>query len=463
MKERIVLIGAGSAVFTRGLVADLISTGREAELALVDVDPTALTVAERLTAKMIAAAGAPLALSASLDRREVLPGATVVICTVGVGGRRAWEQDVFIPRRHGIYMPVGDTVGPGGASRALRMIPAMVEIARDVLDLAPAALFFNYSNPMAPICRALRKATGIEVIGLCHGVVHVARYLASALDVPVEALRYSAVGINHLTWFTQVRVDGVDALPRLRTVAAERAARAPDAALGARFAEAGTASAGTDEAAEDNPFSWHLMHLFGAFPAVLDRHVTEFFPQFFRDGAYYGKTLGVDAFSFEATIARGDREFAQMRDDALSPAPLASDYFDRLSGEHEQVLDIVAAIRSERGAVYSANLPNTGQAPNLPPEAIVEGPALAEGSGLRAISQPPLSSSLAGTLATRLMWVETIVEAALEGGRDKVIQSLVLDGACGSIEAATALADDLLSAQEAYLPWVRLDHRSPTQ
>jgi alpha-galactosidase len=130
MHERIVLIGAGSAVFTRGLVADLIHTGWEAELALVDTNPQALAVAEKLAAKMIALKSAPIDLSASTDRRAVLPGATAVICTIGVGGRRAWEQDVLVPRRHGIYMPVGDTVGPGGTSRALRMIPPWSPLPR---------------------------------------------------------------------------------------------------------------------------------------------------------------------------------------------------------------------------------------------------------------------------------------------------------------------------------------------
>jgi alpha-galactosidase len=187
---------------------------------------------------------------------------------------------------------------------------------------------------------------------------------------------------------------------------------------------------------------------------VLDRHVTEFFPQFFRNGRYYGRTLGVDAFSFENTIAHGDRIFAQMCEDALSPQPLRPDYFERLSGEHEQVLDIVDSIRRERGAIFSTNLPNTGQVPNLPPEAIVEGPAVADGSGLRAIAQRPLPSALVGTLATRYMWVETVVEAALEGSRDKFVQALVLDGAAGSMEMARALADQLLAAQAEYLPWV---------
>ena len=447
MKERLVLIGAGSAVFTRGLVADLMRLGVEADLALVDIDPRALRVAEKLAGKMIAAKQAPITLRASTDRREVLPGATAVICTVGVGGRRAWEQDVFIPRKYGLYAPVGDTVGPGGSSRALRMIPAMVDIARDVLALAPQALFFNYGNPMAPVCRAIRKATGANVVGLCHGVLYVAHYLAEVLNVPLAALNYTAVGINHLTWFTAARANGLDALPQLREIAARKLAAGFDPQT-PMPPDPGDAMMYPYE----NLFSWELFRLFGAFPAVLDRHVTEFFPQFFREGRYYGRSLGVDAFSFEATIREGDEAFAAMERDALDSGPLPHDYFDQFSGEHEQVMDIIASIRTERGLIFSANLPNTGQVPNLPRDAIVESPAIADGAGLRAIALDPLPSALAGALATRYQWVETIVEAALEGSRDKFIQALVLDGCVNSMDTAVALADDLLAAQAAYLP-----------
>src|SRR5581483_8014568 len=450
--KKIVLIGAGSASFTRGLVIDLVLRGEEHELALVDIDPSALEVAEKLARKMIAAKSAPIKLSASVDRRDALQGASAVICTVGVGGRRAWEQDVFIPRKYGLNYPVGDTVGPGGTSRAMRMIPAMVGVAKDVLDLAPNALFFNYGNPMAPVCRAIRKATGANVVGLCHGVFHVGHFLADTLGVPRSDLRYSAVGINHLTWFVEVRAHGQDMLPKLQEIAAQKLANyLPPSDLGTRFAEAGTAEPGAGDPTHDSPFSWHLLRVFGAFPAVLDRHVTEFFPQCFADGKYYGKTLGVDAYSFENTISWGDKGYAQMREDALAPGPLRADYFDRIGGEHEQVMDIIDAIEHERGKVYSANLPNTGQVPNLPPDVIVESPAIAEGTGLRAIQQPPLSPGIVGTLATRYQWVETVVDAALEGSRDKFIQALVLDGAVRSLEMATRLADDLIAAQAAYL------------
>jgi len=341
---------------------------------------------------------------------------------------------------HGIYQPVGDSVGPGGASRALRMIPAMVAVARDVLDLCPDALLFNYGNPMAPVCRAVRKATGAEVVGLCHGVMGVARYLAKALGTAVERLRYTAVGMNHLTWFTAVREDERDAMDRLRRIAAER----------------------RDPAAGNHPFSWRLLELFGAFPAVLDRHVCEFFPQFFARGSYYGKTLGVDAFRFEDTIASGDRTYARMRADALSPQPLDAGYLERVGGEHEQVVEIIDAVRGDAGRVYSANLPNTGQVPNLPAGAVVECPAVAAAGGLRPLAQAPLPSGIAGTLATRLMWVETVVEAALEGRRDKFIQALVIDGAADSLDAAERLADDLLAAHAGHLPQFRQDDTPST-
>jgi alpha-galactosidase len=356
---------------------------------------------------------------------------------VGVGGRRAWEQDVFIPRKYGIYQPVGDTVMPGGTSRALRMIPAMVGIAQDVLDLCPQALFFNYGNPMSPVCRGIRKATGANVVGLCHGVNDVGKWLARQLGVTPERVRYDATGINHLTWFTEYRVDGQDAMPRLMELARRKLSECES--LGE----------------VSDPFTWQMTELFGAFPAVLDRHICEFFPHLFaKQGSYFGKTLGVekDAYSFECTIEFGDRIFAEMSEQALSPDPLPADYFQRIGGEHEQVLDIVSSVRRDTGDVYSSNLPNQGQVPNLPHDAVIEGPSIATASGVRAIAQPPLSPGLAGTLATRFEWVETVVDAALSGDRKKVVQALLIDGAVDTVEMAYRLAEDLLKAQAAFLP-----------
>jgi alpha-galactosidase len=405
----------------------MLRRGWTGELRLVDIDPDALEVARKMVERMVA--GSDIVVRASSRRRELLPGASLVICTVGVGGRRAWERDVFIPREFGIYQPVGDTVMPGGTSRALRMIPTMVDIARDVWTYAPDALFFNYGNPMSPVCRAIRKATGARVVGLCHGVIDVARYLCERLDVELSALRYTAAGMNHLTWFTEVRAEGRDFMRRLCDLAPRRI-------------EAG-----------DNPVSWHLLSLFGAFPAVLDRHVTEFFPHLFaRKGAYFGKTLGVDAFSFEETIARGDEAFDRMRAAGEGHGELPPEFRAESTGEHEQVTRIVEDIRNDSGTLYSANLPNHGQVPNLPSDSVVESPCIATAAGLRPIQVPPLPPAAAAVVSGRLGWVETVVDAALVGDPDLVVQALILDGSVQSISQAEQLSARLISACEEFLP-----------
>ena len=449
---KIVIIGAGSAMFTIGVVSDLVKAGLATELALVDIDPEALETAQRLTEKMIAAQKSAIKLVATTDRRQILQGATVVIATIGVGGRRAWEQDIFIPRKYGISMPVGDTAGPGGTSRALRMIPAMVEMARDVLELAPDALFFNYANPMSPVCYAVHQATGAPMVGLCIGTWHTLHYLADTLGVEAADLSYSAAGINHLTWFSEIYHQGRDVMPRLKAHAKQIIAQTEDAVELTQQGDRAIPHTGSPfETSFGEPFSWQSLLWFGAFPAPGDRHVTEFFPQMFREGNYFGKTLGIDEFRFEETIAFGDRIYAEMRADALSPDPLTETYFSKQGGEQEQVVQIIQAIRNNEPRTFFANLPNTGQAPNLPLQAVVETPAVTDGHGLHPIQQPPLPKAVAGLLASRFAWVETVTEAALEGSREKFIQALILDGAVSSPDMAVQLADDLIAAHRGFL------------
>lgn len=457
MSEKLVLIGAGSAVFTKGLVADALARGSELTIGLVDPRPEALEVARGLTTRMVHRQSvhtqpvqgqeASISVEASTDRRDVLPGATTVICTVGVGGREAWLQDVVIPRKYGIYQPVGDTIMPGGLSRALRMVPAMVEIAEDVARLCPSALFFNYGNPMSAVCRGIRKETTAQVIGLCHGVHHAVGFLSRILDVEERDVRYTALGINHLTWFTELRAHGRDLMPTLHEYGRRMLVELFDS-------DGIPRKAATED--RHNPASWQLLSTFGAFPAVLDRHTCEFFPYLYSsDGTYFGKTLGTDCYSLENTIANGDRSYEEMKSVAAGASEVPEEFYHRSSGEHEQVLDIVESIRSDSQSIYSANLPNTGQIPNLPEDAVVEGPAVADGSGLRAIQQPPLPSGVAGTLQRPLAAIETVVDAALRGDRRLFVQALLIDGSVTSHTSAERLADELLAAHREHLPRFR--------
>lgn len=449
MATKIVLVGAGSAVFTRGLVADLLLFADLGpwELALVDIDPVALETAEGLSRKMVEHRGADVRITATDDRREVLPGASVVVSTVGVGGRRAWETDVAIPRKYGVYQPVGDSVMPGGISRAMRVIPVLVELARDVQALCPDAHLFNYANPMTANCWAIREATGVPVVGLCHGLFHVERQLAELLGAPPEELTSLFCGLNHLTWVTDLRWNGRDAWPLVRerlAAAGGAEGAAPSKYLGQTFAE------GFEPA--DNPFSWSLFEAYGAYPAVNDRHVVEYFPERFPGGAYYGLTLGVDAFSVEEIIAWGDERYAAMRRQALGEEPLDTAVFDRTAGEHEQLMYILRSMARDERKLFSVNVPNNGAVPNLPSDAVLELPAAATATGLRPLQILDFPDTLAAIVVRKLAATRLTVAAALAGDRRLFVEALLTDGSVTDRSVAEKMTEELLTAQRQYLP-----------
>jgi len=306
MRHKMVIIGAGSAMFTQGIVLDWLRQEPEGdwEIALVDIDGGILEATEKMVRRLALSAQNPFKILATTERKDVLEGATVVVCTIGVGGRRAWEQDVFVPRKYGIFQPVGDAVMPGGVSRAMRMIPAVLGIAKDVERLCPDTLFLNYANPMTAIVRAVRRETSLGIFGLCIGVDESLHLLSKLAEVPYDRITATWTGINHLTWILDVRESGSSLWPVLKQKIADYRRRGIDPKLVGRMGWAeGASDAGHNF--HDTLFSWELYEEFGAFPALLDRHVIEFFPERFPGGRYYGQTLGVEAYSFELTIAYG--------------------------------------------------------------------------------------------------------------------------------------------------------------
>lgn len=417
-------------MFTQGLLADIIKEESLGpwEVGLVDTDPEALSVAYNLAKKMVDVKDANIVVKQSTDRKDLLPEADIVITTIGVGGRRAWETDVFIPRKYGIYQPVGDTVGPGGLSRAMRMIPAMKKIAEDILKLCPDALFINYANPMTAICRALRKSTGVKVTGLCIGVYEVEKYLAEVLGVPHQEVTSIAIGINHLTFIIDFRHKGENVFPRLRQHAKETGR------------------------INENPFSWSLFDIYGAYPAVNDRHVVEFFLDRFPNGKYYGKTLGIDVFSVEKIIEMGDSIYAEMSKLSKPETRLNSEVFSKFSGEHSQTLEIITSIYKDQRKIFSANLPNYGTIPNLPSYAVPEMPAVASSRGFLPLRIDYFPDSLAAIINQRLACVELTVDAALEGDRRLMAEAMLVDGAVRDKETAEKITNELLKAHKGFLP-----------
>ena len=430
MTKKLLIIGAGSAMFTRGLVSDLIDRspgGYEWSIALCDIDRESLHGAAALVRKMVAHRRLDIEITASTDRRDLLPGADYVVTTIGVGGRRAWEQDVFIPRKYGIYQPVGDTSMPGGISRAMRMVPAMVEIAKDIRKYAPNARFINYSNPMAVICRALHMTGDFPVTGLCHGVPHSERMIANFMGYEFSRFTALGAGINHCTFLYDFRYDG-------RCVTDDIRAKVEK------------------EGAPNEAFAWEIFLKYGAYPAPGDRHISEFFTEYFPGGAYYGKKLGVDAFSFEGTIAGGDKIHADMMAAGLSSDPLPELYLRKSTGEEEQLIDIIDSIERDRRAIFYANVPNGGAIANLSPWAVVEFPTIAGGNGIAPIHLPSFPNELACFTNRFLAVVELTAEAALRGDRQLMAEAIMMGGYISDKDAVRKMTDELLLAQKAYLP-----------
>ena len=437
MSEKIVIIGAGSAMFTQGLVADMILTGGEWDVHLVDISPENLAVAYGVVQRMVAQKGASVSVTATGDRRSALLDADAVVCTFGIGGRRAWEQDVFVPRKFGIFQPVGDSVMPGGISRAMRHVPLAVAIAQDVMELCPHALLVNYANPMTAIVRAMRKATDAKVIGLCHGVNHVHSQLCELAALPQSETSLNIIGVNHCTWITEFRHRGKDAWPIVEEKLAKNPPQLPP--LGDPFARAA-------------PFSWELYELYGALPAPLDRHVTEFYPALCHEGSYYGRTLGVDAFTFEGTIERGDQVFAEMAAVARGETPLDEEVFDHAPGEHEQLVTILSCLAGDGPGLFSANLPNDGRVPDVPDFAILEGMALVDENGVRHLAVGDVPLGIRDQIARRAAITELTVDAALAGDINLMAQAIIADGALTRPREALDLARALVDAQSDYLP-----------
>ena len=434
MKKTIVLLGVGSTYFTRGIVESLITKGGEWDIRLVDIDPQCLEIATLLSRRLVEAYDAPVTVRGSLDRMEVLAGADAVVSTIGVGGRRAWEKDVIVPRQFDIYQSTGDTFGAGGVSRALRMIPVLVEVAKDIERICPNAIFINFSNPMTVNCRAIARTTSVKVAGLCYGVSWYHHYLAKFIGVPMEQLMCRAIGVNHFTWITELQYEGKDAWPLVREKMKEK-----------------------QEEIKRQPYTWELFRLFGAFPCVGDGHICEFVPGWQGKGAYYGKTFGIDAgHSFEEYAKGFDKVFQDMEDQAYGRAPIIKREDNPAEAElfkdEDLFIDVLNASLGEDEIFRTVNLPNIGQASNLPAGAVLEATTLINGAGFQPLCFGELPPGITAILLRIIGAQELTVEAALRGDRKLVLQALVAGETVRTEAEAEALTDALLETHRQWLP-----------
>ncbi|MEV0797490.1 hypothetical protein AB0I34_07365 [Kribbella sp. NPDC050281] len=437
-EKSFVLIGAGSTVFTPGLMTDLASsrTFDGWTVHLVDLNGEAAETMARVGRRIAAERGAELEFVPHVDRREALRGARFVTTTIAVGAAAGWRADIEVPARYGIAQTVGDSVGPGGVLRALRHVPELVAIATDVADLAPEAQLINYSNPLTANVRAITLQTGVKAVGLCHGTMHTLSKLAADLEIPRDEVNAVFAGLNHLCWLLDVRRGTEDLYPLLRRRVAERAG--------------GVDAPSTREEGVHLPVSADLLRTFGLYPAPGDRHVAEFFGWYLRaeDGRPADETRlpwglqgGRDA-TMEYIGEKDDLwELLHAQADGKAPLPRTDNQ------EAERLVAIAEAIVSGNEHVELAvNLPNEGKIPNLPPTAVVEVPAVVGAAGITGLGVGALPDGIAAVLTARAQQQEITVRAALTGDRALALQALALDPLVGRLDIATGILDDAIKA-----------------
>lgn len=424
---RIAFIGAGSVVFTRQLVADLLRFEDlgPIHLALQDIDPRRLRVAEGTARAVSAQLGRSLEVSAHTDRREAMAGATAVVVMIQVGGIASTLVDLEIPERYGLRQTIGDTTGVGGVFRALRTFPVLEGIAADVRAVCPDAWLLNYTNPMAMNVWWLSVvAPDVKAVGLCHSVYWTAHDLGELVGVDVADTHFRAAGVNHQAWLLDWTLDGQDLCPRLRD------AIAADPELERRVRV-------------------EMFRRLGYYPTETSEHSSEYLSWFLRDDAQ------IERFRLEpgvyAQISRdnvAEFEDAERRLAAGEPLPLeegASEYAPQV------IHSLVTGARRE----IHGNVVNRGLIDNLPDGAVVEVPCTVDGDGVHPVPMGALPPQCAAPNRSYLSVAELTVTAARTGDPRMVRQAVLADPNASSTltpEQIWRMCDDLTQAHGDLLP-----------
>jgi alpha-galactosidase/6-phospho-beta-glucosidase family protein len=444
---QITIIGGGSYQWSPKLMADLLRTDSLAgcHVVLMDIDPEPLPKMEALFHRTNEILGAKATVETTTDRRRALEGADYVVVTITTGGFESMAVDLDVPARYGIYQSVGDTVGPGGISRALRNIPVMAGVARDMQGLCPDALLMNITNPMTCLTRCVSRSTSVKAVGLCHEVGHYCLEVALAFGLPWEAVQPTMTGVNHFGVITALDIDGTDGLARIRDMVDELGGIS---AIGPGPGKEEPEPFTKADFARRHVLSLTLLDRFGALPAAGDRHLAEFLPSILTEESEWGKEWGI---GLTPISLREEHQAAYISGvDAI------------LSGERELtthpsgelVAPVIDSLLTGTRREVPLNLNNAGQCPDLPAEAVVESICVVDEDGMRGRDEARAPAPLAELLRRHVATQELTVEAALSGDRELVKAAFGLDPLAGrgDLHRTEAMVDELLAGTSRWLP-----------
>ncbi|MCL2352776.1 MAG: alpha-glucosidase/alpha-galactosidase [Firmicutes bacterium] len=427
-------IGAGSTSFTLNLLSDILHEDFivSGEFRLVDIDPQALEAAYEAARAFVKSAGRDFKVTRHTDFREAIPGIDFVFFTFVTGRFPSWKQDVDICTRHGVLQSVGDTIGPGGIIRAIRNIPVVVEVAREMEAVSPEAWAINYSNPEGALCLAIEKYTKIKTFGLCHGTPDTVAALAEEVyRVPREKLKYRAAGVNHLTWITQLEIDGEDVYPRLRGLLGET---------------------GFDRR---EPISAQLFDVFGLYPAPGDRHVGEFFPFYLKE-----RVLAEQNYTWKNVDISLMASWREDRLKTVSRLISGEIGYDGIDKSGETSTHFMRALITGEKTLEMANVINRGYIENISDGVIVEIPCFVDSFGLHPQKIGRLPAGAAAKCESLGREYNLIADAAVNCDRAPALQAIMLDPLAANCDYPERLLDELIRSYLGVLPakWAEIYH-----
>lgn len=425
-QPKITFIGAGSVVFTKNLLGDILTFPElhGCTISLHDTDPARLEVAEQMARWTATALAARPQIEATLDRREALNGADYVVNMVQVGGHAATLIDFDIPREYGLRQTIGDSHSIGGIFRALRTIPVMQSIARDMEQVCPGAIMLNYTNPMSMLCWAWFAATSIPIVGLCHSVQYTTEQIAGYAGVPYEEVTYLGAGINHVAWILRFEHNGADAYPLLRRALDE--GRIPP----------------------DDLVRAELFRRLGFYVTESSEHNAEYSAHFIpQPGEIERLHIPIDEY-----VRRSEDNLKEF-DDIRAQLQRGEPFEIERSAEYASL--IIHAMETGQPRVIYGNLRNDDLITNLPHGCCVEVPCLVDRNGVQPTHIGALPPQLAGMSRQHVAVQELTVRAALEGRREHVYHAAMLDpltAASMPLDHIWAMVDALIDAHGDALP-----------
>ena len=428
--NKITFIGAGSTVFAKNVLGDCMMTPalQGFELALFDINLERLTDSEKMLNNLKKSTGSTCTITAYTDRKKALSGAKYVINAIQVGGYDPCTiTDFEIPKKYGLRQTIADTVGIGGIFRNLRTIPVMMDIAADMREVCPDALFLNYTNPMAVLTNVMNTYGGIKTVGLCHSVQVCVPHMFEHLGIDQTGVQAKIAGINHMAWLLEVTRDGEDLYPEIKRRAAEK-----------------------QKEAHGDMVRYEMMLKFGYYITESSEHNAEYHPYFIKRN--YPELIERFQIPLDEYPRRCIEQIAgweRMRDEIVNNTELKHER------SHEYASYILEAIETGIPYKIGGNVMNHGLITNLPKEACVEVPCLVDRSGISPTYIGDLPPQCAALNRTNINTQLLTIEAAMTGKKEHIYHAAMLDphtSAELSMDDIISMCDELIEAHRDWLP-----------